>query len=428
MVSNKAKLTSIESREAANLAQIHSRKILNILFLYFLSLNILTVFGLQETMPNGIIQIWNILWFLILAGTMLYVSKFRYISTKYLPLIALFLISTFLTIWNSVVGTGNLSVLANSSQILPPIFMILFLVLLGKERLSLLDVRKFNVYIISFAVFCSVYNLISNYAFIANEWLNVADPYESVLSSFYLNRNTFGFLLSFAIAAVILNLITESPKKNRLLYISTLLLLMTNLILTLSRGAILMTIIFFIIFTILRKGVAGIFKAVVVLAILAFAVFSLLGSDFVNVNLIRKETGTTGRDALQSYGVEYFQANNLLTGSGVGIAGSALFSDYGYSSFHSAYVTVLVDGGILYMITYIFILLVAFSNMKKIHRKNTEYGSFFMALFIAYVAYGFFEANILFRFDPNSILATFYLFLLPLYLANYLTETKKFDE
>jgi O-antigen ligase len=153
----------------------------------------------------------------------------------------------------------------------------------------------------------------------------------------------------------------------------------------------------------------------------------MLGVSFVDDNLIRAEAGTTGREVLQDYGISYFKENNMIVGSGVELPSQSLDAKYNFRSFHSTYITILAEGGILLMTAYTAIILATFSNMVRLFKKNREYGAFFIALLIAYLAYGLVESNILLRFDNNSFLITVYLVFIPAYLVNYYTRNAKLE-
>lgn len=398
-----------------------------IMFLYYLSLNIFSIFKLHETALGGLLQLWNIVGLLVLLLASFHVTKFKTIASKYIPLFVLFFVSNLATAWFVLTGNTGSSTLSNPSQILPSVFMFLFLVLLGRQTLSPVATKKFNNLIIIFAVFTCIYNLVANISTINQDLVNMNETYDLLLSAFYSNRNTFGFFLGTALAILSLNYTTEQSSKIRFAYTLIFILLISNLILTMSRGAMLTVIIYFIVFMVLRKGLYGILRLILAFAVIVLVTYSMLGANFVNDNLIRAEAGTTGREALQDYGISYFKENNMIVGSGVELPSQSLDAKYNFRSFHSTYITILAEGGFLLMTAYTAIILATFSNMVRLFKKNREYGAFFIALLIAYLAYSLVESNILLRFDNNSFLITAYLVFIPAYLVNYYTRNAKLE-
>ena len=105
------------------------------------------------------------------------------------------------------------------------------------------NIIYFMKYMIIFAIIACLYNIVKNWTLILN-LTNITSSYQVDLKSFFPNRNQFGMFLFIAIVAN--NYRTLVSKKNSAYYMVNFLLIM-NLMMTMSRGAILAVLIFYII-------------------------------------------------------------------------------------------------------------------------------------------------------------------------------------
>lgn len=379
-----------------------------------------SVLGLQS-IPGGILTLWNLLSLMGLTLYILYRSRLEYFTLKYISILILLLCSVLATVIASVFAGGTYPGYA-IGQIISLIYVGIFMVILGKMKIAPQAMNKFNNYYVFFAIFACVINMAKNYASINPSFLTVSDPYELSLSSFFTNRNTFGFILALAIIIIIGNWDKLVGYKVKIAKLTGLFILALNLILSLSRGALLFTAIFLILYILFTKSITAQVKALVLLALVLGTIYLLLGPLFVLNTVVRPETGLTHRDVVQNLGAGYFRSHNILFGSGPDAPFSFIKSPYGYTSFHSSYITLLVTGGITLLASYILLYLLAFRNIIKIRRANRQLGSFLLATLIAFLAYSIIETNNLLSFEVNSFIITMYLLFLPIYVRNYYSE------
>jgi hypothetical protein len=314
--------------------------------------------------------------------------------------------------------SGSSAVFDPKEQIIPIIYLATFLVMLGNYKISMAGLRKINALFILIMVFAALYNIVMNIGDITS-FLDITNSYEVSFSSFYDNRNTFGFFMGFASIITIFNLKSEKVKSKRIIYILCLILFILSLLLTLSRAPLVMLILFFVIYIIRTIDMKSIFKLTIILSICILALLHFVGGEFISDNLIRSEAGSTGRDGIFDYGKSIYLSNNLFIGSGYDTPFTHLEADLKHSTFHNAYLTTLITGGIAKFTLYIIILITSLATALKLRRYNKDLGMFFIALLIGYAVYGLFESSFLLQSTPGSFVMTLYLLFISVYMLNY---------
>lgn len=301
-----------------------------------------------------------------------------------------------------------------------PVFLVgIFYGVLGSSKISENAFWRFLKWFVVFIIFGSIYNLMLNFSTLSAFWTaNSAYDYE--YSSFFENRNAFAFMVAVAITAIVY--LYRRRQISRIKFGLIFSLFAFNLLLTLSRGGMLFAAVFLIVFY-FQIGYRSILKLLSVMAIAGLILLSILGMSFIVSEIVRPTTGLTQRDAIHSYGLTYFKNNNTLTGSGDTIRPS-LDNLFKVSSLHSTYLDILITGGILLSIFYVGIIMAVFVTSKRIRKVNADLGRFFLAVLAAFLVYSYIETATPFRISSTSATVSAFIFILPFYVKNGLTEKR----
>ncbi|MDO4759615.1 MAG: O-antigen ligase family protein [Candidatus Saccharibacteria bacterium] len=301
--------------------------------------------------------------------------------------------------------------------LLPPALCLVLLIGSGYSRLSPKIIDRFLGFIIVFTLFCALYGMVVNYDTIIS-LSSITNSYNADIKGFFANRNIFGYMLALG-AACGTFLFTKNRKK---ILLPAIVILLTGTVLSMSRGAILLYVIFLIAF-ILLKSKKKIKALALITTTLAIAYSTLSSFAFIQDNIIRLDNGDTGRSELRSYGIQHFLDNNLLLGSGERAINS-IEAKFQHSSFHNLYIETLATQGLVGFVALIVCMLYVWSNIRLIKKYDRVNYAFFAALFFAYMVYCLIEALPLFYGTPNSALTTFVLVLLPIFMINSLKARK----
>ncbi|MFH7818869.1 O-antigen ligase family protein [Neobacillus thermocopriae] len=291
----------------------------------------------------------------------------------------------------------------------------IFFGLILSIKIKKMQFKYFLRYFIYFSIIACIYNLISNFGDITNIG-NITSGYEVTLKSFFVNKNQFGAFLFVSIIAFYYFL---SGKKIKMLDVLILLLFIINLILTMSRGAILATIIFFIFFYLQHlKHIKLIAPIIIFLSITSLVILS---SDriitFIKNNIIRVDAGVTGRTEIWDMGMNIYVQNNFLNGVGY-FTGLDLAKGQGFQfeEFHSLYIDTLVSGGIIELF-FIFILLGYIFIHCITKCPEIGYKKIYLASFFGILALGIFESISFFTLGYVGTLFTVFYISIPLLLS-----------
>lgn len=392
------------------------------LFAFFLLTMLLQMFNItnENTPQDAIYKNMILVLFTILAIIYAAKNKIRF-KSNYFIVIFLFFISQLLTgIINKDFSSVSLGTFY--TYIYPTLIMVIFILIFGNKSLSELQLKQLFDYIILFSIYMCFYNFIFNFNSLSKIF-TIASSYDLKLSSFLDNRNSFaGYLLFGAIANIANIYITNN--KNKFYYLS-LAFIIINMLITMSRTAMLSLIIFLFSLVFLSKDKKKIYHLIIIILFLMFII--LISSKlryFVFNNLIRYSSGLTGRDKLLKIGIDIFLGGNILFGNGYVNPTKIVYSIAGNGSFVNTYVTMLVNGGIVMIMFFIISIIFSYKNIKSIKKDNKKLYIIFMSVIISYLVYAVGENLRIFAKDMNNYLATLYTILLPLYLLNYYNKNK----
>ena len=161
------------------------------------------------------------------------------------------------------------------NAIIPLLFIVIFMGLGKHEALSPKNVRLVLKVIVLLGIISCIYNIVINWSEMLKIF-TITNSYQVRFQSFFDNRNQFGSFMFTSIFAQIMLFYLDKEKNKRKLFrfLACLILFILNLLLTLSRGAILVSALFaFLTFFVLSYNSKRIRKkfAVVLVLLLVFA-------------------------------------------------------------------------------------------------------------------------------------------------------------
>lgn len=180
--------------------------------------------------------------------------------------------------------------------------------------------------------------------------------YQFEFASFFANRNQFGYFLFLSLVAHMLHLHDRRLRAHNLVLFA---LQSISLVLTMSRGSIAASIIFFTVFAVLRFRTRP--KYLVSFLALGGLVAAVVIATGVGGKLdkliLRPDVALSGRDVVWATGLEIWREHGILLGSG-SFRGVAIAQERGmpYGEFHSFFVETLVGGGLVELILMLLIL------------------------------------------------------------------------
>lgn len=242
----------------------------------------------------------------------------------------------------------------------------LLIIAFTSARIEKEELKKFFKFMVILGMIACLYNFIYYFSEIVG-LLDIKNSYSVHIKSFFGNRNQFGLFLMMVTMSNFYLLVNEKNKNNIIIYIITIIILLCNMLFTMSRTALGATAFFLIISLVsILKGkrrfiaILSIIGVAIVIGISIFIIDPSLSQKIENL-FIRPETITTGggRTKIWQEGITIVLRENLISGVGR-FAGVDQLNNYlltlglHTSQFHSVYVETFVSGGILALIALIF--------------------------------------------------------------------------
>lgn len=226
--------------------------------------------------------------------------------------------------------------------------MICIVVYAGVVRALQPSERELNTFLTGF-LWLTVTAIIVNFVLNGRDFPQIfgaGSSYQFDFSSFFANRNQFGYFLFFGIVAHALHLHGRRLRAHNVVLFS---LQIASLLLTMSRGSIAATLIFVTVFGVLRFRVKPRYLiALTVAGVVGAVVLVRSGAgDAVRDLLVRPDAAMAGRDVIWSLGLDIWRESGIFLGSG-GFRGIAIAQERGMEpeEFHSFIVESLVSGGL----------------------------------------------------------------------------------
>lgn len=293
------------------------------------------------------------------------------------------------------------------------LFILPRLTSLNKNDLSII----LKTYIISIFCYCLIYflyniNAISNIMkFRVWQW-----DYSGIFG----NRNVFGTYLFFSFISCVYIMLNKFSWK----YLAVLLFLLINIILTLSRTALLGIITFLIVLVwVLRDEI--ITKKLRIIVMISFVLFLILFvktdiSIFIKDFVLRIGAGTSGRSFVWNKGLKAFIASPIF---GMGINSEQFITSNFPGGFHNLYLEILTSGGIILFILYMLIFYNLFRKLTLVKYYDKFYYAYAVAMIFAWLIMAFFEPLNVFHLSGRVGLSGIFIFALPLsYISNLIQK------
>lgn len=281
--------------------------------------------------------------------------------------------------------------------------------------------------IIVIGVIATIYNLIDNYRYFVSGNLSAILIYSFNFRSFFTARAAYGTFLN--ICAIITLLWID--KKGGWLYWVLFAWFAGNIIITAARAQIIALIIGTIIFLSHSKKYKKVVFVLIILGGLYLISTRLSGlKEFINKNLLLfdhsqyKETDiSTGRFELWRNAFNNMNPLNYLIGNGIGSKDTIMevkqVTHMGarLSSFHSGYVDLFFETGLLGILIWFFIF-------KKVIKEVCQFcpikiSIFFISLLFVILSSNIFDScNLPFTTDTLSTISSYLVIALPLMVAN----------
>ena len=279
------------------------------------------------------------------------------------------------------------------------------------------DFYKLMKYMQYLCCFVCVYNIIENYRTII-KLSSITNSYQVNFSGILANRNQFGeFLFICIIAHLYYNTGNKVSKFDALLYLLQIFCIIT----TMSRGAIVATIMFAMVYFLYYKKII-VKKPIIIVSMIIIGVFILSNSTvlaFIKNNVIRSEHGTTGRSTIWGIGLSVFAINfyTIFIGNGY-YSGVELGKENGLyvDQFHCFYIDTLVSGGIIELIIILSIFLYAIIKVNKCSDKNIK--EVCISAYIGFFLLCFVESDSVLSIGYVDMINTIFFITIPLLIGN----------
>ncbi|MGE1061027.1 O-antigen ligase family protein [Megasphaera paucivorans] len=266
-------------------------------------------------------------------------------------------------------------------------------------------------------LYCTA-NLIINYNILFHFW-TTTNFYNNDCQGVYFNKNSWGQLLIPIIFANVLLLC----KENKYIWKITLLILIYNLIASLSRGAILGIAIFFITYLCIlsiNNGLINKKSAIFIFALISILFFIPQLHNVLYNYFFRQHDILTFRGELWRMS-EYYIIKLPFWGYGFGNQLS-LIENMGVqiSNFHNTYIDWLIQGGFPHILVNLLILGSTAVTSFRVYRINNKLGSYLLASLLSFTLYINIEYVDLYTFTTPNILFCFMLFTIPYWILDVL--------
>lgn len=294
--------------------------------------------------------------------------------------------------------------------------LLLYFVMIINIKIDKKQIKYLMKLFVTLGIIACIYNLIANFKEVIS-FYKITSTYDVSLNSFFSNRNQFGAYLFLAIVAYTYYL---DSKKINLKNIIVYGLFFINIIFTMSRGAILATMIFVVIYLILKKQI----KILTILTVLGITFLIIISMffpimEFIETNLIRLDSGNTGRTAIWSIAKNVYKDGSILFGNGYynGIAIAKETYLFKYSQFHSYYYDLLVSGGITELIFTSSLLIFCLKKAVK-ESQESNYKKIYISSFVAIFVFSIFESVNFLSLGYADMLYTIFYMTVPLMISN----------
>lgn len=252
----------------------------------------------------------------------------------------------------------------------------------------------------------------------------ITSAYGNELKSFLFSSHEYGLYLAFAIMAAILclELDKELTQKKRGLYYTAIVLFSVNLIMTFSRTSFLALGVMLLCYTVAfaRKGLRSTLCWSLITAIVLILIIPSLRDFFWQI--VMKENNDAGREDLTKTAMTFFEESTIfekIVGRDFYYVNNYLQSSGGISSFHNAYITLLVSNGIIGVVLIVVMIILSLYDIYATAKSKTELGyiaKFFIGPVIAAALVMMVNTTVLFASSIDSYFLTLFAVIVPRYV------------
>ncbi len=346
----------------------------------------------------------------LLFGIMLLKYYDFYISAKKIMLVLGFILLQYLALATS----GNeLSIEDFALPIMYGINMVSLFVFTENIRIDEKGLAKFYKFYLYFSIIFCIYNFIYNYSVIMN-LLNMSGSLEGLMiASAFRNRNTFGFVLIWAVISGIYLYYTTRQKK----YLFYLLFIVCNIIITFSRNSIITTFIFLLVFSwfFFKENRKKILYSLLALAGVVSLIMSNSRINSLVMNaLVRADSGLSKREIAWRFFFDNMDLRDYIIGSGVGST-QVILEPIHFYSYHNGFLDLVGTGGLISLVIYFIAIVYLTKYYYRVYTKYPLEGSIFLASIVAFQFYFMFESVVLqIGIGFLDVLVALFIYVLPL--------------
>ncbi len=247
----------------------------------------------------------------------------------------------------------------------------------------------------------------------------------NIYVSFWGHRNVFALVL---IGAMISAAYFRQYKKYKLISSIIFVFLGINLVLTLSRAAYLAIFVFVLSYLLCEwknhKIEVG-FLFLIGVFLICLYIYSPTIKSIVDTYMIRKSSGSTGRDTLWNKAFELMDIPTIICGRSIGSEQVILKGDYisQGAGFHNVYIAYMIEGGLMLLLPLFIQILSVFYNVKKnLKEKHRNVFDWSIATMLAFLVYPLFETSKYFNMGVGPFVQTYFVFTSQWLLINTYKE------
>ncbi len=359
------------------------------------------------------------------------ISNGRLIQGKFnkdlLLIIFLFVFFQFLAIVNGYILDHFLVTNDIFNMLGKAIMLYTFVVIPLDQSISKNALANFTKKFTLLSFFICLFNVLDNIGIIVR-FFSITNSYQFNVTGVFANRNQFGAFMFISIVAHTYYNTMKSPSN---FDYAVYLLQFSNLILSMSRGAMLATCIFLFAYWGIHKHFIS---RHLILSIVVFGIVCIFFAKsglwaFVQKNIIRSEVGNSGRSDvwLMGLGIANDTPLSLLVGQGLfhGVS-KAQSSGMSFDQFHSFYVDTIVSGGIIEFLFLIALFTYIIFKVKK--SLNHEIKWVCLASLLGYLSLCFFESDSVMSVGYVDMINTIFFVTVPLLISKIENNESAEDE
>ena len=313
----------------------------------------------------------------------------------------------------------NTSIQLAVRYLFPPLLTYLIYISNAKSVVTINDYYIFlKLVVISVTAMC-FYSLIFEFKALLGVF-SLSSAYGNELSSFFISNHEFGMYLVFGIASLYF-LYDNEQVRNKFLYYFLLILLVINLIATISRTSMLACIlIFFILSLLLTKGNI-LNKIIILLGVSILLSIMLIGFQEFIKTILLKEGNDAGRFDMWLGFIEFYLESSFvhqLFGYGFSFAEEYTKANFNLKLLHNAFLQALLSYGLLGLSFLIGIVIKAIINSFVIYKKEKKLAAFFISLNISCLVFMMSNTACLMESPIDSFMLSVFTIIIPKFVMN----------